>query len=306
MYDSRSGSTLLAREMASRLTNTFVTPEIGFDLSLKKGMVSPKIVNAMFAGHEFVNLPLSRDEVQHIARRSQGRTGLKAFLLDISASILARGDIPSANTIIYKNGTHIRYLRELSSIFGRDLKLIHIVRDPRAVINSKLRTMRPRYPRECMAWGGSLVAAWQWTTYMKRLNWLQQQGIRFLEIRYEDLLRDPDGELARIADYLNVELKTIPAENAYQIPAKELGIHQLVVSGRMEPGRCRAWQQELSPSDLATIESVTAKTMCRYGYQPTRTPNLLTRTLQINRQIPRTTLLVLRHYYRSVTYAANR
>ena len=67
VYDSRSGSTLLAKEISANLDGVMVTPEIGFDRLLAEGEAGLRrkgigpIAEHMFAGHEFVNLGLDKD-----------------------------------------------------------------------------------------------------------------------------------------------------------------------------------------------------------------------------------------------------
>lgn len=108
----------------------------------------------------------------------------------------------------------------LNQIFP-DAKYIHLVRDGRAVAYSLLRVAwwndhvlywAGKTPRQMIAAGFNPLelAAREWVEEMQSL----EQGIaliqssRMLEVRYDELLRDPRGQLQRILDFMEVTTHT--------------------------------------------------------------------------------------------------
>lgn len=74
-------------------------------------------------------------------------------------------------------------------LLDRDLYVIAMIRDPRGVITSRHRTKPDVY----------FSSFWRWEHYMRAIMALQHHP-RYLVIRYEDLVTDPDAVQRRIAE----------------------------------------------------------------------------------------------------------
>lgn len=136
--------------------------------------------------------------------------GLRGFIVDIIR-------FSRSARFINKNTRNSRRVRYLHALFP-DAVFIHVIRDGRAVTNSFLNVSW--WPSLSLWWAGgktpvqmqekgvksSLIAARTWKLEVERV--LQDKdyipGERYVELRYEDLVRDPFGEVERILDFCDL------------------------------------------------------------------------------------------------------
>jgi Sulfotransferase family len=156
------------------------------------------------------------------------------------------------------------------TLFGQfpEARMLHVVRDPRAVIASALP----------LDWGPTSArggARWWLTWIGMGLAAEARFPERVLRVRYEDLVREPEPTLQRICAHLGLEFDPATSEGGgSQLPAYTQEQHALV--GRpADPARIDAWQQKLSAEQVATIESELRDALTMLGYQrdtPSPTP----------------------------------
>lgn len=301
VYDSRSGSTLLARELSRHIRGVYVTPEISFDRLVAFGTRNVpratvhRIIAGMLRVPEFRNVGMSCDSILAALPDTPYLSVREVMECIMSAHIAQADPEEPCQVVIIKNGSHVRFWRQLYEIFGSDLRFIFVYRDPRAVVNSKLRTQRPYYKREVMAWGGSATAAFRWGNYCKAIGRAKDAGVSVIEICYEEFLSGHDAILRRLADSLGLTFQETPY-NEYRIPETEHEIHQLVLGDRFELSRSAAWQRELKPRDVRVIEASVYYEMTRRGYKPSATYSLFDRAMILSRSFPTTAWKVIRHY----------
>lgn len=135
-----------------------------------------------------------------------------------------------------------------------DAKYIHLVRDPRDVARSCIG----------MGWVGNvyhgadywLKAERRWDALVKITSEDQR-----CEIRYEDLVSDPAGELTKICDFLGVEYAPVlldyPKHTSYGPPDASLAYQ---------------WRRRLTGREVSQVESRIGPMMSRRGYEPTTKP----------------------------------
>jgi hypothetical protein len=273
IYDSRSGSTLLSRELAAHVPELLVTREISFRplLRTRESWVSTvsarRLAERVSVRGGLRNVGLDTNELAYLLDTlplPRSKEAVIRSLLDWYRRREARAD---ASTILVKSGEHVQYMQHLRSIFP-DARFIHIYRDPRAVISSKLRTARPYFPRETMAWGGALLAASQWHRFSKAAAHAVGAGWA-LEVRYERLVEAPGAVVRSVADFL--DLKFEPGRgHRYLVPEPERSIHGGVLNGTIDPERSKDRARELSSLDEVLIEAVLAQEMAVRGYSPRR------------------------------------
>jgi hypothetical protein len=159
----------------------------------------------------------------------------------------------------------------LSSIFPR-ARFVHVIRDPRAVVDSLLRVPFWRDTSRYLepAWVGGLsnddVAAWKSTgtpTALAAVQWRAVLGTtrqearlvadRYIETKYEDFVARPHHELSRLFAF--AELAPDPA--AHSFVDERLGLVDLT-SG---------WRRRLSPSDIETVEVIVGASLGDLGYE---------------------------------------
>lgn len=143
-----------------------------------------------------------------------------------------------------------------------DLKVIHLVRDGRAVSRSTLRNL-----------GGTVEdGARSWAASLRRCEDLRRSfpPERWLTVRHEDLCRDSHGTLARIFDFLDVSpaAATGGFRNFRDFRA---GDHH-IIGNRMRLSRTseirldERWRTELTPEQRRTVERIAGRELARHGY----------------------------------------
>ena len=136
---------------------------------------------------------------------------------------------------------------ELPPLFP-DAKLIHLLRDPRDVSRSCIG----------MGWVGNpyygtkywMEPVLRWRALEPSLSPSQKH-----ELKYEDLIRDPVGELTKICEFLGVDfdeaMLSYPGDSTYASP---------------DVGLVEQWRRKLSDDEVMWIESVCSPLMDEVGY----------------------------------------
>ena len=165
-----------------------------------------------------------------------------------------------------------------------EVRFIHLIRDGRDVaLSQTARAINEQPP-----------PAEQAAKWVKRIRKSREQasklgGERYIEARYEDLVRDPEPALRRICEF--TELPFEPAMLTYYERAaerlqemsgalREDGTHAEQAEGyRIEnhkptteppdPSRLDKWRREMSPEDLKAYDDVAGDMLRELGYEVT-------------------------------------
>jgi len=155
-----------------------------------------------------------------------------------------------------------------------DLRVIHVVRDGRAVASSWLQMgwwdgwrgpdnwfLGPLDAELRQEWEDSgrsfpVLAALGWKMLMSAFDDAQAQcpPDQWLNVRYEDVLADPRTAFATMLDFLGLEWDE----------SFEVGFERHVI----QAGRAAAYREELTPAQLTAVEAVLEKPLSRWGYGP--------------------------------------
>ncbi|MBM4256138.1 MAG: sulfotransferase [Deltaproteobacteria bacterium] len=155
---------------------------------------------------------------------------------------------------------NIRYARTLFQCFP-DAKMLHIVRDGRAVEASVLpldwgpNTIEnaARFWAECLAYG-----------FAAEIRWPRQ----VIRVRYEDLVRDPHHTLQSVCTALAIPFDPIMSEvRGFQVPPYTANQHSLT-GHRPNPTRVNSWERNLSSRQIEIFESLTTDLLTILGYEP--------------------------------------
>ncbi|MEZ6063489.1 MAG: sulfotransferase [Planctomycetaceae bacterium] len=148
-------------------------------------------------------------------------------------------------------------------------KFIHIVRDGRDVANSVLR----------LPWGPNdlIAAATWWNDYVwvcRRMGQILGPD-RYMEVRFEDLLSDPEAILSEVCLFLGEDFSREMLEyhrrQKSEIPDDRKWQHQ---NSNVPPTTARAfaWKQEMKPVDVAIFQRYGGRMLAELGYDPPETP----------------------------------
>lgn len=147
-----------------------------------------------------------------------------------------------------------------------DAQFVHIIRDPRdlALSLDKKGWSRP------LPWDkdNSLLAAavyWEWIVRKAR-KYGDQLGADYMETRYEDLVKTPAPELARIGRFLGCDLnyEAIKQRSVGSIKNPLTSFKEDLTQGEFSPvGR---WKTKFPPPQLARFETLIGDYMQELGY----------------------------------------
>jgi hypothetical protein len=166
--------------------------------------------------------------------------------------------VEESRTLAFKT-TEAREVRLYERALGDDLRAVHIVRNPIEQFRSTKRTVMERPEFLFFFPPGTHVLP----TFVRRwrdhalhaVDRVQREPERNLLVRYEDLRRDPEAEVARILDWLGARATASPDV-------------QTVFDGR----RMAQLPTNTSKRGVETPEHVVADTAREFGYAEVMTP----------------------------------
>jgi hypothetical protein len=155
--------------------------------------------------------------------------------------------------------TEIDVLQELFP----DCRVIHIVRDGRGVALSS----------RGIDWGSkhlpTVARSWQWqVTLAHKMGGML--GERFLEIHYEDLVRQPEATLRSVCRFLGEEFSRdmlhYDRSAEEEMPSDALKYHNTSVS-QPDPEKVDMWKREMTRADRILFEQLVGNTLAEFGYE---------------------------------------
>ena len=144
-----------------------------------------------------------------------------------------------------------------------EAQFLHLIRDGRDVCLSWAKVDWAHYtvPSAAKQWA-------KWVRAAAEPGRAVEAG-RYLELRYEDLVRQPSEILQQICRFLEEPFE--PQMLAYYTVDKPLveedrqQFHRLL-SHAPDASRAYAWQREMPSADIQTFERLAGSTLMRYGY----------------------------------------
>jgi hypothetical protein len=141
---------------------------------------------------------------------------------------------------------------------------VHLIRDGRDAAVSFLQmpagvvTETWAHPRDAVGF------ACQWRAEVSKARALgRRAGARYLEVRYEALVADPEAALRRICTHVGLEFEAaMLASGGSDIPDKP---HQQSLKRPLTAG-LRDWRTEMSPADARAFSAVAGDLLAELGY----------------------------------------
>lgn len=168
---------------------------------------------------------------------------------------------PDREIWIEHSPLNAQYAKTLFELFP-DARMIHIVRDGRAIAASVMK----------LDWGPNeahLAAPW----WAHRLAFgLAAEGYfgseRVARVRYEDLILEPRATLEALCEFLGLDFQDeMLAANGLRVPEYSADWHKLVGS-MPDPARVEGWRSDLEPRQVEIFESITGDLLGYLGYEP--------------------------------------
>jgi len=156
------------------------------------------------------------------------------------------------------------YYQDVSAVLRLfpDAQFVHLVRDPRACVASLQRMpwWRQGTPAAVATWVEAVDYGARWRSRLGPGSWH--------ELRYEDLVADPEPELRRLCAYLGEQYSpamTRPDSVPRAAVPRRKTWHARARSG-MDSDRTTAYRQGLDRVDLQLVEWVAGSRLQRAGY----------------------------------------
>ncbi len=167
-----------------------------------------------------------------------------------------------------KTPTNILHFPTLRRLFP-DAYLISIVRDGRDVVSSLLQmTWRDDRTGEPMAVTRSpQIAANLWAASVAN-DEIMAGDKRFYSLRYENLVRSPAEEIAKLFDFLGEPTPNLALYHDQTFDVLE-GENEASAARVAEPIDATAigrWRKDLAPGQLASVKAAAGPWLDRYGY----------------------------------------
>lgn len=168
---------------------------------------------------------------------------------------------PDAHVWVNHDPGNVKYATTLFELFP-NAKLIHIVRDGRAVAASLMK----------MDGGPNVIisAADFWRSRLA--GGLAAETAfgpdRVMRVRYEDLITNPESALRRISNFAEIDyVCEMQAGGGLAVPPYAERTHRRIGSPP-EPDRANAWQRELTLRQVEIFEYITGDLLAMMGYSP--------------------------------------
>jgi len=162
-----------------------------------------------------------------------------------------------------KTPRFVRYGELLRAHFS-GARFIHVIRDPRAVASSLVRSEVHRATpyHAARRWHDDVAAG---------LAFEQNYPGEMLRIRYEDMVTRPDSVLRRVCRFLDLEFSDSMLRYHEHVPSVYGSYYGQIHSGLSKPvstGSIDAWKRHLSEADVAVIEFICSDLMETLEYEP--------------------------------------
>ena len=262
----RSGTTLL-QQMLNAHSQVAITPETHFMRlfwqksnyygNLAEDKNYSRLISDLVSLPEFTEMELHPDNFYQLAFQIHRDYGnLFNLLLEQFAKL------KKAQVVGEKTPDHLRYIEPIYKFFPSAL-FIHIIRDPRAVVNSWRK----------VNWSsGTIIGDTKiWQEDMRIINNLPTQiKSSLLTVFYEKLVLESEKTLRKICSFIGVEFEP-EMLNFHKINTSLVNVERepwkVNAKRPLNPELIKYWQSELSVSMVLDIESVVWNDMIRLEYQ---------------------------------------
>ena len=269
----RSGTTLLQRmldhhpQLAVAYDSLFIPPALR-DADTSNPRVTPDLVERIRDFHRFARLGLPADTLDRLAPRARRFSDLVALIYSEFAALHGKelgGE---------KSPGYVRHMPLLQELFPQ-ARFIHLVRDGRDIALSLAdwgkRKSRPKGPaRKYRLWAEHpLAVSALWWEYKVARGQADAAGLRegsYIEVRYEQLVAEPEFELRRLASFL--ELPYSDAMHQFHLgkTRNEPGLN--AKSAWLPATRgIRDWRRSMPETDIELFEALAGDTLTSFGYE---------------------------------------
>ncbi len=183
----------------------------------------------------------------------------------------------SGSPVVIDSSKHASLAFCLRSSSGVDLRVVHMVRDSRAVAYSWSKVVdRPEAAGSQMSTYPAASAALRWNLQNSALQLLARLGTPTLRVRYEDFVRAPAATLGEIAAFAGLPAGPDSGFLGTDGPGRwwadlaathtASGNPMRFTTGRVPIRYDAAWQTAMLAGNRRTVTALTLPLLMRYGY----------------------------------------
>jgi len=183
----------------------------------------------------------------------------------------------SGSPVVIDSSKHASLAFCLRSSPGVDLRVVHMVRDSRAVAYSWSKVVdRPEAAGSQMSTYPAASAALRWNLQNSALQLLARLGTSTLRVRYEDFVRAPAATLSEIAAFAGLPAGPDSGFLGTDGPGRwwadlsathtASGNPMRFTTGRVPIRYDAAWQTAMLAGNRRTVTALTLPLLMRYGY----------------------------------------
>lgn len=197
---------------------------------------------------------LAPQEFYELARRVAGR------VFDSVATTK-----PGARVVVEQTPENLGLADFILRVFP-DAHFLHVIRDPRAVFASS-RSAAATWSTANSFPTSAIDAAKEWRATLESAQRLHSATSRYREVRYEALLQDGPQELEKLFTWLGLACDRTLCERAVErCEIDKLRGSTLAPPAFFRRGRPETWREELSGSDIRSLEYLVGESMEGLGY----------------------------------------
>jgi len=262
----RSGTTLL-QQILSAHEAIAVAPETHFIRrfwlprekygDLENETNYRQLIDDIVAIPEFPDMGLDREAFRDRARSIE-KNYASVFKLLLQEFALKHG----AKIVGEKTPNHLLYMPILQQFFP-EARFIHIIRDPRGVVNS-WRTV---------PWSNGTLAqdARVWRRYLVSARHFPPAAKSLFTLHYEQLVGEPETCLLSVCQFIGIDYDSKMLDYYCSGSTALDTQRETWKTSATQPifqNSIQRWQQELTAAEIAEIEANVFLEMNRYGYRP--------------------------------------
>lgn len=227
---------------------------------------------------EMMRLQHSGARTRHIPQMltKSGRAKLEERMgkfLPSSARLYEAIKSVTNSRVVVDSSKEPAYGRAIAMIPEIDLRVLHLVRDPRAAAYSwlKKKEQPDSEDREFMHQKSALDSAVLWDAWniSTEAMW-RPSGDKYMRLRYEDFIAAPKESFQSILDFIGEPDSELPLAGEDEV---KLGVSHTVSgnpnrfdTGSVELRPDDRWKKEMAVKDRNIVTALTLPLLARYGY----------------------------------------
>lgn len=225
---------------------------------------------------EYLHLQTRVERARHLVRWLIGppTEDQSRYLRETAAIYRSIQRVSGRHVIVDSSKNPVRALALLHAP-GCDVRILHLVRDPRGVAWSLLKPYRrdeaagvQRDFASRPAWRTSLL--WTLVNLLAEVVARRYPPGRRMVLRYEDLTEDPVRALGDVGRLVGVDVGDLAGRIADggELPTRhKIAGNRLRMQGSVRLRRDTEWKERLPKHDRVTVRAITGLLMRRYGYR---------------------------------------